>query len=146
MDLKISKIQAFVLPDCPTLTCSSHCYVYLVLTSLSHRAITAGPERLGRKSCQFLLCHCSWLPVLGITHQGLWVPLAFISIHLTGLQDLHPCPRSLLQPRSSSPFCGLFFFLRANAVCVLLEHTAPNWWSCLVSLYESWCSRHAMSV
>lgn len=134
--LRTSKIHALVLLVCLTLTRSSQCYAYLVSTSLPCRAITAGLGKLGGKSSQSLLCHWSWLPVLGITQQGLWVPLAFISIHLPDLQDPHPCPGSFLQPGSSSPFWGRFFFPGASTVCVLQDHTAPSWWSCLLSLYE----------
>lgn len=114
--LRASKIQAFALPHCLTLTISSQCYAHLVSNSLSCRGI-AGPRRLNRRSGQHQMCYCSWLPVFGITRQGLRVPLPFISIHLPDLQELHPLPGSFLQPISSSPLLGSLLFQDQYSLC-----------------------------
>ena len=132
--LRTSKLQAFTLPDCLTLTRSPQHYAHLVSSSLSHRAITVGPGRLGRKSGQFLLCHCSWASATKVSgcpwHSS--PSISLISRIFMHFQDLSSSQG--LHPHSG----GASSFLEPiQSVCrSTTRNQPPNWWSCLMSLYE----------
>lgn len=112
VSLRTSKVQAFALPVsaslCPPVLCS------LDLDFPFPQGEHCWTRKVGQKVVSIPV-----VPLfMGITHEGLCVPLVFAFIHLPDHLNLQPLPGSFFQPRSSSPFLRGFFFPRAMTVCV----------------------------